>query len=538
MRKHSKRYKELLKSIPKDKKIELKEIIDLVKKNSTTKFDESIDLSFQVNNKQKKGEVNIRTVVNLPGGNGKKVKVAVPRKLENLIMKMAKDTMIKSLTVTGKIPNDTKSIKLFFDSSIQQKPNENGTRVVINAVFSNQPKLDSSNNSIIEKISRNNKPSILVFKSNPEIETFNQIDSQTIKAENAAKISFKRNFTSILTSSKPIADSLSLKELDSSFQTDLKKAGILLSYQIKKGLYDSIHLKDTVPNKAFKTNIATVGFISPKWYQIEFESPSNYLYKKISPQILFSLLLIVFTTIAFVFLYRNLLTQQKLAAFKNDFISNITHELKTPIATVNVAIEALQSFNVLEDSKRSKEYLHISSVELQRLSLLVDKVLKLSMFESDRIVLEKEWFSFDRLITETIHSMQPLFDKKKAKIRFTNNEGSVSIFADKLHISSVIYNLLDNACKYCETSPQIEIKTKNDRGGISIEIVDNGIGIKRENLKSIFEKFYRVPTGNLHDVKGFGLGLYYVKLIVDAHNGKIEVKSNFGKGTQFTLFIP
>jgi two-component system, OmpR family, phosphate regulon sensor histidine kinase PhoR len=164
-----------------------------------------------------------------------RAKVAVPRKLENLIMKMAKDTMIKSLTVTGKIPNDTKSIKLFFDSSIQQKPNENGARVVINAVFSNQSKFDSSNNSMIEKISSKNKPSILVFKSNPEIETFNRIDSQTIKAENAAKISFKRNFTSILTSSKPIADSLSLKELDSSFQSDLKKAGILLSYQIKNG---------------------------------------------------------------------------------------------------------------------------------------------------------------------------------------------------------------------------------------------------------------------------------------------------------------
>ena len=465
-----------------------------------------------------------------------RAKVAVPRKFENLIMKMAKDTLIKSLTVTSKIPNDTKSIKLFFDSSIQQKPNENGTRVVINAVFSNQSKLDSSNNSMIEKISSKNKPSILVFKSNPEIETFNRIDSQTIKAENAAKISFKRNFTSILTSSKPIADSLSLKELDSSFQSDLKKAGILLSYQIKNGLYDSIHLRDTVSNKAFKTTIATVGFISPKWYQIEFKSPTNYLYKKISPQILFSLLLIVFTTIAFVFLYRNLLTQQKLAAFKNDFISNMTHELKTPIATVNVAIEALQSFNVLEDSKKSKEYLHISSVELQRLSLLVDKVLKLSMFESDRIVLEKEWFSFDRLITETIHSMQPLFDKKKAKIQFTNNEGSVSIFADKLHISSVIYNLLDNALKYSGSNAIIDIALSTPLNNIiELKIKDNGIGIENTFQKKIFEKFFRVPTGDTHNVKGYGLGLSYVSHIVKQHEGEIEVESVFGKGSTFTV---
>jgi two-component system phosphate regulon sensor histidine kinase PhoR len=465
-----------------------------------------------------------------------KGKAAGQPKLEKLIMKMAKDTMIKSLTFTSRMPNDTKSIKLLFDTSIEQKFNENGVRFAINRIFSNQSKLDSSNNSMIEKIAPNYGQSILVFKSNPKIETFNQIDSQTIKAENTAKISFKRNFTSILTSSKPIADSLSLKELDSAFQTDLKKAGILLSYQIKKGLSDSIHLKDTVSNKAFKTSIATVGFISPKWYQIEFESPSNFLYKKISPQVLFSLLLIVFTTIAFVFLYRNLLTQQKLAAFKIDFISNMTHELKTPIATVNVAIEALQNFNVLEDSKRTKEYLHISSAELQRLSLLVDKVLKLSMFESDRIVLEKEWFNFGQLIAETIHSMQPLFDKQNAKIQFTNNEGPISIFADKLHISSVIYNLLDNALKYSGSNAIIDIVLSTPLNNIiELKIKDNGIGIETTFQKKIFEKFFRVPTGDTHNVKGYGLGLSYVSHIVKQHQGDIEVESILGKGSTFTV---
>jgi signal transduction histidine kinase len=392
---------------------------------------------------------------------------------------------------------------------------------------------------MLEKISPNNGQSILVFKSNPKIETFNQIDSQTIKAENAAKISFKRNFTSILTSSKPIADSLSLKELDSAYHTDLKKAGILLSYNIKTGLSDSIHLKDTVPNTSFKTSIATVGFISPKWYQISFESPNQYLYKKIFPQVLFSLLLIVFTTIAFVFLYRNLLTQQKLAAFKNDFISNMTHELKTPIATVNVAIEALQSFNVLDDPKRTKEYLQISSAELQRLGLLVDKVLKLSMFESDRIVLEKEWFNFDQLVTETIHSMQPLFDKQNAQIQFTNNEGPVSIFADKLHISSVVYNLLDNALKYSGLNALIDITLSTPLNNIvDLKISDNGIGIDNSFQKKIFEKFFRVPTGDTHNVKGYGLGLSYVSHIVKQHKGIIEVESVLGKGSTFTVKLP
>jgi two-component system, OmpR family, phosphate regulon sensor histidine kinase PhoR len=440
-------------------------------------------------------------------------------KLEKLTIKMVQDTMIKSFSFSSRMPTDTESIKLFFDTSIKH--------------------VDSSKNALLDKLIKSNPQSVLVFKSNPKIATYNQTDSQAYKADKAAQLSFKRNFTSILTRSKPIADSLSLKELDSALQTDLKKAGILLSYQIKTGLSNSIHLKDTLPNTAFKTSIATVGFISPKWYQIAFESPSNYLYRKIFPQVLFSLLLVVFTTIAFVFLYRNLLTQQKLAAFKNDFISNMTHELKTPIATVNVAIEALQSFNVLENPKRTKEYLQISSAELQRLGLLVDKVLKLSMFESDRIVLDKEWFDFDQLIGETIYSMQPLFDKQNAAIKFTNNSSPVKVFADKLHVSSVVYNLLDNALKYSGSNAIIDIALSTPLNDIiELKIKDNGIGIENAFQKKIFEKFFRVPTGDIHNVKGYGLGLSYVSHIVKQHQGHIEVESILGKGSTFIVRLP
>lgn len=440
-------------------------------------------------------------------------------KLEKLTIKMVQDTMIKSFSFSSRMPTDTESIKLFFDTSIKH--------------------VDSSKNALLDKLIKSNPQSVLVFKPNPKIATYNQTDSQAYKADKAAQLSFKRNFTSILTRSKPIADSLSLKELDSALQTDLKKAGILLSYQIKTGLSNSIHLKDTLPNTAFKTSIATVGFISPKWYQIAFESPSNYLYRKIFPQVLFSLLLVVFTTIAFVFLYRNLLTQQKLAAFKNDFISNMTHELKTPIATVNVAIEALQSFNVLENPKRTKEYLQISSAELQRLGLLVDKVLKLSMFESDRIVLDKEWFDFDQLIGETIYSMQPLFDKQNAAIKFTNNSSPVKVFADKLHVSSVVYNLLDNALKYSGSNAIIDIALSTPLNDIiELKIKDNGIGIENAFQKKIFEKFFRVPTGDIHNVKGYGLGLSYVSHIVKQHQGHIEVESILGKGSTFIVRLP
>jgi signal transduction histidine kinase len=456
-------------------------------------------------------------------------------KFEKLMMKMAQDTMIKSISFSSRMPNDTKSIKLVFDSSIKQKLTEKGVSIVINSVFSGGPSLDSSKKAMIEKFTQTNPSSVLVFKSNPKME----VEDQTAKAEKAAKISFKRNFTSILTSSKPIADSLSLKELDSALQNDLKKSGILLSYQIRTGLSDSIHLKDTVANTSFKTSIATVGFIRPKWYQISFESPTNYLYRKIFPQAVFSLLLIVFTSIAFIFLYRNLLTQQKLAAFKNDFISNMTHELKTPIATVNVAIEALQNFNVLDNPARTKEYLQISSAEIQRLGLLVDKVLKLSMFESDRIVLDKEWFNFNQLIIETIQSMQPLFEKQQATVEFNKSDIQVNIFADKLHISSVVYNLLDNALKYSGLNAMIHISLSTPLNNIvELKISDNGIGIDNSFQKKIFEKFFRVPTGDTHNVKGYGLGLSYVSHIVKQHHGLIEVESELGKGSTFIVKLP
>ena len=216
----------------------------------------------------------------------------------------------------------------------------------------------------------------------------------------------------------------------------------------------------------------------------------------------------------------------------------MTHELKTPISTISLSSELLMRLDKDSDFDKVNKYAGIIFKENKRLENQVERVLNVAKLDKDQVVLNKELFDVHELLEEVKENFELHHLEKGGNITLVLAATQFEIQADPVHITNVIYNLLDNACKYCETSPQIEIRTKNERGGISIEIVDNGIGIKRENLKSIFEKFYRVPTGNLHDVKGFGLGLYYVKLIVDAHHGKIEVKSNFGKGTQFTLFIP
>jgi len=232
------------------------------------------------------------------------------------------------------------------------------------------------------------------------------------------------------------------------------------------------------------------------------------------------------------------LRQQRLAEIKNEFINNITHELKTPIATVGVAIEALKSFNAIDDKEKTKEYLDISSNELQRLELLVDNVLKLSMFEKKQIALNKEQFDLKELTQKVLDSMRPQFGKSKALVNFSAKGDNFLIKADKLHITSVIYNLLDNALKYCKEDPLINVQLSSQQNFIELRVSDNGIGIAPEYCNKIFDKFFRVPTGNKHDVKGYGLGLSYVSEIIKRHMGFISVESDLNKGSVFTARIP
>jgi two-component system phosphate regulon sensor histidine kinase PhoR len=232
------------------------------------------------------------------------------------------------------------------------------------------------------------------------------------------------------------------------------------------------------------------------------------------------------------------MSQRRLADIKNDFISNITHELKTPIATVNVAIEAMKSFNVLNDTKRTQEYLDISASELKRLSLLVDKVLKLSMFEKKEIELKKEWFNLHELVKEVMSSMRLQFEKQKTIMSMSITGDKLDIKADRLHITSVVYNLLDNALKYSNQGSKIDINITSHPQYIELNVSDNGIGISEEFRSKIFEQFFRVPSGDRHNIKGYGLGLSYVNHIVKIHRGLIKVESELGKGSTFSVRLP
>ena len=286
-----------------------------------------------------------------------------------------------------------------------------------------------------------------------------------------------------------------------------------------------------------KTNPVFAGMPKLNVYVAQFPEYQSFLFKKTLPQIFFSMLLLGITTLAFWLVYRSLRQQERLTALKNDFISNITHELKTPIATVSVAIEALQNFNALQKPELTKEYLDISKNELSRLSMLVDKVLKLSVFEQKEPELNKEIIDVASLVAQVLDSMRLQFEKIGTKISF-HTEGSENtlVEADKTHLTSVIYNLLENALKYNGKNITINFQERPD--SLQLNIADDGCGIAPEYQEKIFDKFFRVPTGDIHNVKGYGLGLSYVASVMRQHGGRIEVQSVLEKGSIFSVFLP
>jgi signal transduction histidine kinase len=268
-----------------------------------------------------------------------------------------------------------------------------------------------------------------------------------------------------------------------------------------------------------------------------FHNPQYLVIKGMLVTLSLSALLVLFTIFSFYYIIRIINQQKALGELKDDFINNMTHELKTPIATITVAIEGLQKFNALDNPEKTQRYLQTSRNELGRLNELVSKVLDVAAFENKEIKLVKEKIKVDDLVNELIAAEKPKADKA-ITIAYDNNAGIDHITADKLHFKNVLLNILDNAMKYSNEPVVINIALDKNNAMAVFTIKDNGIGIPAAHVNRIFEKFYRVPTGNVHNVKGTGLGLNYVKYIVEAHGGRVAVKSAVNAGTEFIVSIP
>lgn len=247
--------------------------------------------------------------------------------------------------------------------------------------------------------------------------------------------------------------------------------------------------------------------------------------------------IVVVILIFFGFTVNVIMRQKRLSEVKTDFINNMTHELKTPISTIGLSAEMIMRSDI-SDKEKLQQYAGIIFKENKRLEHQVERVLNVAKMDKDKLSLKKERFDVHELLDEAKDNFEFNQTEKGGSIHLELDATQYEIDADPVHLSNVVYNLMDNAVKYCDHAPDITLKTQSDKRWFSLEITDNGIGIRREDLKMIFDKFYRVPTGNRHDVKGFGLGLYYVKLIIEEHGGQINVKSTVGKGTTFSIKLP
>jgi two-component system phosphate regulon sensor histidine kinase PhoR len=250
---------------------------------------------------------------------------------------------------------------------------------------------------------------------------------------------------------------------------------------------------------------------------------------------------VLFTTIiisAFALTVRTLFTQKKLSEIKSDFINNMTHELKTPLATISLAIDALTNEKVIHDTDKIKYYSGMIKDENKRMNKQVEKILQAARIEKQDIKLTLQKLYAHDIIHKVADNLALQIQERNGTLTLKLNAPNQIIEADDVHFSNIIFNLLDNAIKYSKDQPVIEVETQKAGDMLAIKVKDNGIGMNKETQSRVFEKFYRAHTGNLHNVKGFGLGLSYVKAMVEAHGGRAKVESTPGKGSAFTVFFP
>ncbi len=347
---------------------------------------------------------------------------------------------------------------------------------------------------------------------------------------------------------KPIKEKINFVALRDLIAKALMDNNVFLNfeYAVKTGAtYDYIP-EDYLQNAENKKRYAKVLFpsevsdISPKQSLliVYFNSPNEFysqdILKFIVPAIILILILILCSAFTVYILFR----QKKISKIKNDFINNMTHEFKTPISTISLASQMLKDQTLKTTPENINRYSTMISDESTRLSFQVEKILQMAVFDEVDMKLKLKTLQLNDIIEKQVPNFRINIEKCNGAI-FTHLAADLrEIQADEVHISNIIANLLDNALKYSKEIPEITITTKNKNGSILLSIADNGIGIAKEDQKMIFERFYRVHTGNVHNIKGFGLGLSYVKKVIEAHKGTIEVESVLNKGSKFTITMP
>jgi two-component system phosphate regulon sensor histidine kinase PhoR len=271
---------------------------------------------------------------------------------------------------------------------------------------------------------------------------------------------------------------------------------------------------------------------------ISFPRKYEFLFYSLWPLLISAVVFSIVMVIGFIYVMRTVLTQKKLAEIKSDFINNMTHEFKTPIATISIANESLKNPKVYSSPEKLDYYTSVIRDENKRMLRQVEGMLQMAQLEKGELKLKHELLKMEEVVEEAINSSLLSVENKNGKIALDVTEEIAPITGDRNHLINVISNLIDNSIKYSNEAPQIVVSIKNNLDNIAIAVKDNGIGMTKEVQKRIFDTFYRATTGNLHDVKGFGLGLSYVRAIIEQHQGTISVESEINKGSTFTIQLP
>ena len=347
-------------------------------------------------------------------------------------------------------------------------------------------------------------------------------------------------------SDKPLKERVNFKILDQDLKAELINNGVNIHYHFTVTTQDGREVyrcpdyseegsEFTYTQVLFRNDPSSkMGVV-----RVHFPNINSYIYSSVKfmiPSVFFTLILLVTFIITLVIVFR----QKRYNEIKNDFVNNMTHELKTPIASISLATQMLNDDTVTKSEKMRKHLVGVITDETKRLRFLVEKVLQMSMFDRKKSSFKKKHLDLNEMVESIANSFSLRVEHTGGKINVDIGAIDSEIYVDEVNFQNVIFNLMDNAVKYRKTDEPVDVflKTWNDDKWLYLSIHDTGKGIKKDDLKKIFEKFYRVGTGNVHDVKGFGLGLAYVKKVVDLHDGEIKVDSEYGKGSTFTIKLP
>lgn len=333
-----------------------------------------------------------------------------------------------------------------------------------------------------------------------------------------------------------------INRFDSILRADLSAQGLDIPYviEVRNDMTDSLIARIPDVEINYKTSQK---YTVEEWredtraYYLYLDNPKWYIFKDMWGLVTVSVLMIMMLIVSYIYLLKVILRQKSIDEIKSDFINNMTHELKTPISVTYAAVDTLQNFGLGDDADKRDKYLTISKEQLMYLNSLVEQILTMSVEERKNLKLVPENIELRRFF-EAQESKFMLNNPKPITFEIDVKPENLLIKADKLHFGNIISNLIENAIKYSMDEVAIKLSVHKSGSSTIVSVRDNGIGIPNSSLDKIFDKFYRVSTGNIHDVKGYGLGLFYVKTIVEKHGWNIEMESTLGKGTCFKIIIP